>query len=175
MKKSRILACQNISPRKSRASSTQHAQRQAAAAQTAGIGASAFVDTKLLCKPVAFDWRETSWRSFKFQFVAYSSEGSAGSGRIGRGGNAQHPHGPGHASSQRSAVTHADHCVPGRCAVMKKFDASMGCPRYQNGTSTHTHAYRARMLSSIASQPSVAPQAPVVDMAVDRQGARSGR
>ena len=38
--------------------------------QAAGVGASAVVDTRLLGKPVAFDGRETSWRSFKFQLVA---------------------------------------------------------------------------------------------------------
>ena len=47
--------------------SAQQGQRHAAAAQTAGIGASAVVGTRLLGKPVAFDGRETSWRSFKFQ------------------------------------------------------------------------------------------------------------
>ena len=36
-----------------------------------GAGASAVVDTKLLSKPMAFDGRETSWRSLKIQFVAY--------------------------------------------------------------------------------------------------------
>ena len=53
------------------APTAQDAQRRAAAAQTAGIGASAVGDTRLLGKPVAFDGRETSWRSFKFQFVAH--------------------------------------------------------------------------------------------------------
>ena len=53
------------------ATTAQQDQRRAAAAQAAGVGASADVDTRLLGKPVAFDERETSWRSFKFQFVAY--------------------------------------------------------------------------------------------------------
>ena len=57
-------------------------------------------------------------------------------------------------------------------AMVKKFGASMGCPRCQNGTGTHTDACRARMLSSMASQTSVAPQAPAVDIPVDRQGPR---
>ena len=49
----------------------QQAQRRVAAAQAAGVGASAVVDTRLLGKPLALDGRETSWRSFKFQFLAY--------------------------------------------------------------------------------------------------------
>ena len=53
------------------ATTAQQAQRRAAAVQAAGAGASAVVDTRLLSKPTAFDVRETSWRSFKFQFVAY--------------------------------------------------------------------------------------------------------
>ena len=53
------------------ATTAQQAQRRAAAAQAAGAGASAAVDTRLLSKPMAFDGRETSWRSFKFHFVAY--------------------------------------------------------------------------------------------------------
>ena len=53
------------------ATTAQQAQRRAAAAQAAGAGASAVVDTRLLSKPMAFDGRETSWRTFKFQFVAY--------------------------------------------------------------------------------------------------------
>ena len=53
------------------ATTAQHAQRRAAAAQAAAIGASGVVDTRLLGKPVAFDGRETSWRSFKFQLKAY--------------------------------------------------------------------------------------------------------
>ena len=52
------------------AASAQHAQRRVAAAQTAGIGASAVVDARPLGKLVAFDGREASWRSFNFQFVA---------------------------------------------------------------------------------------------------------
>ena len=53
------------------ATTAQQAQRRAAAAQAAGAGASAVVDTRLLSKQMAFDGRETSWRSFKFHFVAY--------------------------------------------------------------------------------------------------------
>ena len=53
------------------ATTAQQAQRRAAAAQAAGAGASAVVDTRLLSKLMALDGRETSWRSFKFQFVAY--------------------------------------------------------------------------------------------------------
>ena len=53
------------------AASARDAQRRVAAAHTAGISASAVVNTRLLCKPVAFDGRETSWRSLKFQFVAF--------------------------------------------------------------------------------------------------------
>ena len=54
------------------AASAQQAQRRAAAAQAVGNGASVVVDTRLLGgKPVVFDVRETNWRSFKFQFVAY--------------------------------------------------------------------------------------------------------
>ena len=55
-------------------------------------------------------------------------------------------------------------------AMVRKFGASVGCPRCQNGTGTHTHACRARMLSSAASQASVAPPVPAVDLAVDRLG-----
>ena len=44
--------------------------------------------------------------------------------------------------------------------MMEKFGASMGCPRCQNGMGTHTHACRARVLSSMAPQTSVAAQAP---------------
>ena len=36
-------------------------------------------------------------------------------------------------------------------AMMKKFGASMGCPRCEKGTGVHTHACRARMLSRMAS------------------------
>ena len=54
--------------------------------------------------------------------------------------------------------------------MVKKFGASMGCPRCHNGTGTQTHACRARKLSSMAAQTSVASQAPTVDVAVDRQG-----
>ena len=53
------------------ATTAHQAQWRAAAAQAAGAGASTVVDTRLLSKPMAFDGRETSWRSFKFQFVAY--------------------------------------------------------------------------------------------------------
>ena len=59
-------------------------------------------------------------------------------------------------------------------AMVRKFGASMGWPRCQNGTGTHTHACRARMLSSAASQASVAPPVPAVDLALDRR-ARGGR
>ena len=52
------------------ATTAQQAQRRASAAQAAGAGASTVVDTRLLSKPMAFDGRETSWWSFKFQFVA---------------------------------------------------------------------------------------------------------
>ena len=55
-------------------------------------------------------------------------------------------------------------------AMVQKFGASMSCPRCQNATGTHTHACRARTLSSMASWTSVAPPSPAVDMAVDRQG-----
>ena len=41
------------------ATTAHHAQRRAAAAEAASIGASAVVVTRLLGKPVAFDWRET--------------------------------------------------------------------------------------------------------------------
>ena len=58
-------------------------------------------------------------------------------------------------------------------AMVKKFGVTMGCPRCQNGTGTHSDACRARMLSSMASQTSVAPPVPAVDMAVDR-GAEAG-
>ena len=59
--------------------------------------------------------------------------------------------------------------------MVKKFGASMGFPRCQNGAGTHTYnACRARMLSSVASQTSVAPQAPAVGMAVDGQGPSPG-
>ena len=47
-----------------------NSSRQRLHAQTAG-GASPVVDIRLLGKPVALDGRETSRRSFKFQFVAY--------------------------------------------------------------------------------------------------------
>ena len=57
-------------------------------------------------------------------------------------------------------------------AMVKKFGVTMGCPRCQNGTGTHSDSCRARMLSSMASQTSVAP--PVPDMAVDRQGPEAG-
>ena len=62
------------------ATTAQQAQRRAAAAHAAGAGV---VDTKLLSKPMAFDGRETSWRMFKFQFVAHrqSPQGLAGFGR----------------------------------------------------------------------------------------------
>ena len=90
------------------AATAQRAQYWAAAAPPVGNGASAVVDTRLLGRPVAFDGRETSWRSFKFQFVAHCG--------VTDSRNAQHPHGPGHASSQCSAVLHADHGVPGGCA-----------------------------------------------------------
>ena len=53
------------------ASTANPDQRRAAAAQAAGAGDSAVVDTRLLSKPMAFDGRETSWRSFNFQFVAH--------------------------------------------------------------------------------------------------------
>ena len=59
-------------------------------------------------------------------------------------------------------------------AMVKKFGVTMGCPRCQNGTGTHSDACRARMLSSMASQTSVAPPVPAVDMAVDRQGPEAG-
>ena len=59
-------------------------------------------------------------------------------------------------------------------AMVKKFGVTMGCPRCQNGTGTHSDACRARMLSSMASQASVAPPVPAVDMAVDRQGPEAG-
>ena len=59
-------------------------------------------------------------------------------------------------------------------AMVKKFGVTMGCPRCQNGTGTHSDASRARMLSSTASQTSVAPPAPAVDMAVDRQEPEAG-
>ena len=52
------------------ATTGQQAQRRVPTAQAAGVGASAVVDTRLLGKPVALGVRETSWRSFKFQFVA---------------------------------------------------------------------------------------------------------
>ena len=82
------------------ATTAQQAERRAAAAQATGAGASAVVDTRLLSKPMAFDGRETSWRSFKFQFVAYC--GAIDSrlhdllvfGRDpGRRCDAEHPHG----------------------------------------------------------------------------------
>ena len=59
-------------------------------------------------------------------------------------------------------------------AMVKRFGASMSCPRCQNGTGTHSNACRARMLGSMASQTSVAPPAFAVDMAVDRQGPEAG-
>ena len=65
-------ALQALQQQQQQSATTAHqAQRRAAAAQAAGAGASAVVDTRLLSKPMAFDGRETSWRSFKFQFVAY--------------------------------------------------------------------------------------------------------
>ena len=74
---------------------------------------------------------------------------------------------------------HADHSqwtqVYITDAMVKKFGVTMGCPRCQNGTDTHSDACRARMLSSMASQTSVAPPVPAFDMAVDRQGGRGGR
>ena len=113
-------AVQALQQQQQSATSLKLAQRRAAAAQAAGIGASAVVDTRLLGKPVAFDGRERSWISLKFQFLAYrgwSLEGSAGSGRKeGRGSDAQHPRRPRHASYQCSAVPHADPDVPGGCA-----------------------------------------------------------
>ena len=60
-------------------------------------------------------------------------------------------------------------------AMVKKFGASMGCPRLPDRSGhAHTHACRARMLSSMASQTSIAPQAPAIDMAVDRRGPDAG-
>ena len=83
----------------------QHARSRAAAAQTAGTGVSAVVDTRPLGKPVTFDGRERRLLWSRRQ----SPEGSAGSGRIqGRGTNARHPHGPGHARCQCSGVPRAD-------------------------------------------------------------------
>ena len=51
-------------------SSNNSRRRRLQTTQAAGAGASAVVDTRLLTKPLAFDGRETSWRSLKFQFVA---------------------------------------------------------------------------------------------------------
>ena len=110
---------QDLQQQQQQTATTAHqAQRRAAAAQAAGAGASAVVDTRLLSKPMAFDGRETSWRSFKFQFVAYCG---ALDSRIkdllvpgreqGRRCNAQHPHGPRHASSQCAALLHANSSV----------------------------------------------------------------
>ena len=59
-------------------------------------------------------------------------------------------------------------------ATVTKFCASMCCPRCQTGTGTRSHPCRARVLSSVASQTSVAPQAPAVDMAVHRQEPGAG-
>ena len=105
------------------AAPAQEAQRRAAAAQTAGIGASVVVDTRLLGKPVALDGRETGWRSFKFQIVACCGaidsrlKDLVGSGRNQRrGSDVQRPRGAAHASSQCSAAQHADPGVPGGCA-----------------------------------------------------------
>ena len=64
--------CELLRSKAASAATAQHAQRRAAATQTADIGPSAVVDTRLLGKPVAFDGQETIWRSFKFQFAAYS-------------------------------------------------------------------------------------------------------
>ena len=60
-------------------------------------------------------------------------------------------------------------------AMVKKFGVPMGCPRCQNGIGTHSDAFRSRMLSSMASQTSVAPPVPAVDVAVDRQGPEAWR
>ena len=59
-------------------------------------------------------------------------------------------------------------------AMVKKFGATKGCPRCQNGTGTHYNACRTRMLSSMTSQTSVAPPASAADMAVDRQKPEAG-
>ena len=56
----------------------------------------------------------------------------------------------------------------------KKFGATKGRPRCQNGTGTHYNACRTRMLSSMTSQTSVAPPASAADMAVDRQEPEAG-
>ena len=61
-----LQALQQQQQEQQSATTARHAQRHAAAAQAAGIGASAVVDAGLLGKPVAFDGRETSWRSLRF-------------------------------------------------------------------------------------------------------------
>ena len=53
--------------------------------------------------------------------------------------------------------------------------ASMRCPRYQNGTGTHTRACRARMLSRMASQTTVAPPSPAVQNGPEPGGEKRGR
>ena len=87
--------------------------------QTAGIGASAVVDTRLLGKPVAFDGRETIWRSFKFQFVAYCGaidsrlKGLLVLGESRDVAATRNIHIDPDSRSQSSAVLHADHGVEG--------------------------------------------------------------
>ena len=103
--------------RADQATTAQHAQRRAAAAQAAGIGASAVVDTRHLTSGVR--WARDELEIVQIPVPSLlrshrqSPEGLAGSGRnLKRGSNAQHPRGPGHASSQCSAVPHADQGVP---------------------------------------------------------------